>query len=140
MPNVDKDWAKAQLKKARVSQLTGDSALALLEVWNTLDFPDEVASDKAFDVFKKLAYNQALVEAKDEVWVPAQAGFMLQVGDEVRVRADAYQNEVGRMHNGRRGKVVGIRSGDVIIRTTDDQLPFIDGAHHSFTALEKRIQ
>lgn len=140
MPEVNEDWVKSQLKSARVSQLTGDTAIALLKAWESLDFPDDRTAEEALEVFRKLATNQALLEEKDETWVQAQAGFMLKVGDEIRVRHDAFPGTEGRLHNGRRGKVIAIRSGDVIMRSTDNIKPFIDGAHYSFTHLEKRIR
>jgi len=140
MPEVNDDWVKSQLKGARVSQLTGDTSIALLDVWKTLKFPDDKTAEDALDVFKKLATSQALVEEKDEVWVQAQAGFMLQVGDEIRVRHNAFPGAEGQTHNGRRGKVIAIRSGDVIMRSTDAKKPFLDGAHYSFAHLEKRIR
>jgi transcription antitermination factor NusG len=114
--------------------------LALLDVWATLDFPDERTAEDTLDVFKKIAINQALLEEKDETWAPAQAGFMLKVGDEVRVRHNAFTGAEARIHNGRRGRILAIRSGDIIVRTTDDKTPFLDGAHYAFTDLEKRIR
>jgi hypothetical protein len=64
----------------------------------------------------------------------------LVVGDEVRVLANAFTDKVGVAHNGRRGRVVAIRYGDVIFKSTDDKEPLLDGTHYSPYKLEKRIK
>ena len=43
-------------------------------------------------------------------------------------------------HNGREGVVTAIRSGDIIVKTNDDRLPQLDGAHYSPDKLEKMIK
>lgn len=40
---------------------------------------------------------------------------MAKVGDEVKVRMDAYTGEAGARHNGRIGKIVGIFEGDIAV-------------------------
>ena len=136
---VDLDWVKAQMTAARIRRGSGDAVLKLLEVWETIDLDDDL-SQEAVTVFKSLALNHSLVEPyKDEVWVPAQPG-QIKVADQVRVKSDAFTGEAGRAHNGRRGVIVAIRSGDVIVRSTDDLEPVLDGAHYSPYKLEKRIK
>jgi len=63
----------------------------------------------------------------------------LTVGDEVRVKTNAYSGELGVLHNGRRCRIVGIRYGDIIVNTIDDIEPRLSGTRHSPYALEKRV-
>ena len=138
-PKVDLDWVKAQMTAARIRRGSGDAVLKLLELWETIDLDDDL-SQEAVTVFKSLALNHSLVEPyKDEVWVPAQPG-QIKVADQVRVKSDAFTGDAGRTHNGRRGVIVAIRSGDVIVRSTDDLKPVLDGVHYSPYKLEKRIK
>jgi hypothetical protein len=140
MPKVNLDWIKTQFKGAGVRQGTGDAVLALLKVWETLDLTPEMAED-AIDVFSSLAKNEALIKTPaEQLWIPAQTGGMIQKGDIVRIRHNAFAGEVGIIHNGRVGRVTAIRSGDIIFRSTDDLDPFIDNAHYPFSAVEKRIR
>jgi len=139
MPNVDEDWVKQQFQASKVRVGVGNSVLKLLSVWNEIKLSDAAASE-AVAIFSKVALNHSLVETNaDETWVPAQPGF-IKVGDEVRVLHNAFNDSTGRMHNGRRGKVVAVRYGDVIFRSTDDKEPFLDGVHYSPYKLEKRMK
>lgn len=139
MSEIDYDWVKAQLTEARVRRGPGDAVLALLKAWEDIDLSDDLAKE-AVTIFSKLALNHALVEDKGtEVWAPAQAG-QLKVADEVRVKSDAFDGKLGKTHNGRRGKVIAIRYGDIIVNSTDNKTPNLDGAHYSPYHLEKRIK
>ena len=40
----------------------------------------------------------------------------------------------------RRGKVVGVRYGDIIFKSTDNKEPILDGSHYSPYQLQKRIR
>lgn len=137
---ISDEWAKQQFEEARIKIAVGKTVLKLLEVWRTVNLTkeDEI---KTLEVFSKLARGFALVEEnKDEVWVKAMAG-QVKVGDEVRVAFDAFSHEeLGVIHNGRRGMITAIRSGDIIVKSTDDRLPALDGAHFSANRLEKRIK
>lgn len=138
--SVDFEWVKEQLTKARVRKGAGDVAIELLQKWETIDIPDEL-SIEAISVFAELAKNHALVEETDqeEVWVPAMAGHM-KVTDQVRVKKDAFTGKLGKLHNGRRGVVIAIRYGDIIVNTTDNKTPYLEGSHYSPHNLEKRIK
>ncbi len=139
MPNVDYEWVRAQMQAAKTKVGVGNATLKLLEAWEnlTLSAPQ---SKEVVALFAELALVHSIQpEVKDEVWVDAQAG-QITVGDEVRVKADAYTGDTGTMHNGRRGKVVGIRYGDVIFRSTDDREPVLDGTHYSPYQLQKRVR
>jgi hypothetical protein len=136
MADIDMEWVKTQLQNAKVRKMVGDSAMRLLETWKDTKIIEKLEQE-ALDVFYKLASNQPLVkENKEEVWTPVVPG-QIKVADEVRVKLDAFTGELGRLHNGRRGKIVAVRYGDVIIKSTDGKEPLLDGAHFSPYKLEK---
>jgi hypothetical protein len=139
MPEVNNEWVRAQMQEARVKVGVGNAVIKLLEQWETMKLSDNQTKD-ALDLFSKLALGHSIVPEKpDEFWVDAQPGSIL-VGDEVRVKADAYDGSTGAMHNGRRGKVVGVRYGDIIFKSMDDKTPVLDGAHYTPHLLQKRIR
>ena len=136
---VDIDWVKAQLTAGRVRRGPGDAVLKLLDLWGTLDLSPELAKESV-DIFSKLALGHALVsEDKDEVWVPAQSG-QLTVGYQIRVKHDAFQGDLGRKFNGRRGNIVAIRTGRIVVKSTDGIEPLLDGEHFMAEQLEIRIR
>lgn len=138
MKKIDINWAKAQLENAKVPTDAGMSIVKLLDFWTTLEHRDEV-DEKVVELFTTLCRSIAVVETpKDEIWEDARPGF-LKVGDEVRVKADAFEDELGQLHNGRRGKIVGVRYGDIIIKTIDGKEPVLDGSHYSPYKLEKLV-
>lgn len=139
MSEKDRNWVKGQFKLARVSQEVGDAVLALLDAWDEIEI-SELGVAAALEAFSHLARGHALVpENAEETWVQAQAGF-IRVGDEIRVKHDAFGGKAGETHNGRRGRIIAIRSGDVVVRSTDDREPFLDGVHYPATKLEKRVR
>jgi hypothetical protein len=139
MANIDRAWILEQFDAAKVRVGVGKAVLKLLDQWEKIELAEQAEKD-AISIFARVALNQSLVEIpKDEVWGPAQPGF-IRVGDEVRVANDAFTNELGRLHNGRRGKVVAIRHGDIIINSTDGKEPRLESTHYSPYKLEKRIR
>jgi hypothetical protein len=139
MPDVNEQWIREQFQEAKVKVATGKAVLKLLEAWSKLDLTEKQAAE-AVEIFSKVALVISIVPDKpDEVWAPAQPGF-IAMGEEVRVKSDAFSGELAATHNGRRGKVVGVRYGDVIVRSTDNKSPFLDGAHYSPYMLEKRVR
>ena len=139
MPEVNNEWVRAQMQEARVKVGVGNAVIKLLEQWETMKLSDNQTKD-TLDLFSKLALGHSIVPEKpDELWVDAQPGSIL-VGDEVRVKADAYDGSTGAIHNGRRGKVVGVRYGDIIFKSIDDKTPVLDGAHYTPHLLQKRIR
>jgi hypothetical protein len=139
MPEIDEEWVRKQFQDAKVRVGTGNSVLKLLKTWSEIKATEKTAAE-IIDIFSKVALNHALVEEyKGEVWAPAQPGFIL-VGDEVRVMYDAFSDSTGKIHNGRRGIVVAVRHGDVVIRSNDGKEPFLDGAHYSPYKLDKRVR
>lgn len=139
MSEVNYDWVREQLQAVRAKVNVGKAVLALLETWEAQKLTEK-SEEEVIEIFSRLALSNSLVpDAPEETWVPAQPGF-IKVGDEIRVKHDAYKGKLGVLHNGRRGKVTAVRYGDIIMRSTDDKEPFLDGTHHSPQALEKRIR
>jgi len=138
MRDFNIDLAKSQLEQAKVPAQVGISVMGLLEFWMTLEH-SEKNDPHVVEIFSKLAMSIALVDnSGNEIWEQARSGF-LKVGDEVRVRPDAYSGELGQLHNGRRGRIVGVRYGDIIVKTTDGKAPVLDGSHYSPDKLEKLV-
>ena len=138
MPKVDFEWVRAQMQEAKVRVGAGKTVLKLLEVWDTVPITDKAAKE-AVEIFSSLALTQSIAQdSAEETYIEAKPGGLV-VGDYVKVRHDAYEGEPGVIHNGRKGKVTAIRYGDIIIRTTDDKPPFVDGAHHSPHKLLKKV-
>jgi hypothetical protein len=141
MPKINRDWVTEQLKAAKVRAAVSKLVIHVLKAWE--EVPETVKPEdarQALDVASKLALGHSLVaESGDEVWMAGPPGF-IRVGDEVRVMADAFDGPSGQLHNGRRGKAVAIRSGDVIFNSTDGKLPTLNGTHYSPFKLEKRVR
>lgn len=142
MPEVNYEWVRQQLQEAKVKVGSGNAVLKLLETWETMEKLSPNLAKEAVAVFSKLALSKNILEPVDEpeaVWIPLQPG-NIKVGDEVRVLSDAFSDKTGVMHNGRSGKVIAIRYGDVIINSTDGKSPELKGVHYSPYKLEKRVR
>ena len=142
MPEVNYEWVRQQLQEAKVKVGSGNAVMKLLETWETMEKLSPNLAKEAVAVFSKLALNKNIlepVEEPDAVWIPLQPG-NISVGDEVRVLSDAFSDKTGVMHNGRRGKVIAIRYGDVIINSTDGKSPELKGVHYSPYKLEKKVR
>ena len=141
MSEINIDWVKEQLTQNKTKKVVGDAVLQLLDSWKEIKKPAKSDTSKEIlDIFSKLALGHALVsESKDEKWIPAQAGF-IKVADHVRIKFDAFDSDSGKNSlNGRKGKVVGIRYGDVIMKSDDNKIPFLDGIHVKPEQLEKLV-
>jgi hypothetical protein len=135
---LDMNWVKTQLQAAKVRKPVGDATIALIELFDSFTLTDEQRA-KVMEMFSLLGLGHAYVKTnKNELWMPVRPGD-IKTADEVRVRADAYEGETGTLHNGRRGVVVGVRYGDVIIRSTDGKSPALEGAHYPPQMLEKLV-
>lgn len=140
MNKVDYDWVKGQLTLARAQVKVGNSILELLKTWENLVELNPASAEKVLEMFSALAQNHAVVEPESEgVWVPAMGGQLI-VGDKVRVKKDAFTGDIGKKHNGRLGRVVAVRTGRVVFRSTDAIEPLIDGVHFMPDDLEKRVK
>ena len=134
---IDMDWIKEQLTNKKPKKVVGDSVIKLMEAWNKLPDASEENKRAILDIFSKLSLSHSIVpQNPDERWIPAQAGQLI-VGDTIRVRSDAFSGANGVLHNGRRGKIVGVRYGDIIVKTTDGKVPVLDGTHYPPNLLEK---
>ena len=137
MSEIDLNWVKEQLTQAKTKKIVGDSVLKLLDHVDTLSDMSEGDFTKTIQIFSRLSLGHALIkENKNEVWIPVVPG-QIKVADEVRVRSDAFSGSTGTMHNGRKGRVVAVRYGDVIFNSTDGKQPLLEGAHYPPNFLEK---
>ena len=142
MPELNNEWIREQLEAAKVKVGSGKAVLKLLETWQELPKMSPAIISEILEVFPKLVLGQPLVleESDDDYYyVDVQPG-NIKVGDNVRVKADAFTEKLGTIHNGRRGTVVGIRYGDIIVNDTDGKTPPLKGVHYSPYKLEKRIR
>lgn len=132
------DWVYDQFEAGHVPEDTSKRVLKLLDLlWDLEIREDDVR--EVVRVFGLLAQGHALVaESPDEVWQDVRPG-NIYVRDTVRVKADQFTGRTGTTHNGRRGTVVAIRGGDVVVRY-ENAPPGDLGTHHSPYALQKRIR
>lgn len=142
MTEMDMDWVRVQMTEAKLKRSVGTAILKLMDVWEKMNHTDAV-SKEIIEAFGKLALGHALVEPKmDELagtWIAAQPG-QLKVTDIIRVKGNAFDGDLGKMHNGRVGKIVGVRYGDIVVKTIDDKFPALDGAHYSPHMLEVLVR
>jgi hypothetical protein len=139
MKKINYNWVKEQFAAAKIRVGVGKAVLKMLKTWEEIDL-DVAQSQQVLDILSKVGLGHALVPiSPEEVWVDAQRG-QLVVGDIVRTKHDAYDGELGYLHNGRRGVIIAIRSGDIIFKSTDDFEPKIEGAHYRPENLQKRIR
>ncbi len=141
MSELNLDWVKEQLTQNKTRKMTGDAVLELLSAWKKIKKPPKTdISEEVVELFSKLALGYALVkEDKNETWVQAQAGD-IKIADTIRIKFNAFSETSGKYHlNGRKGKIVGLRYGDIIIKTDDEKVPIVDGLHLRPENVEKKI-
>lgn len=137
--NIDMEWVKSQLQEAKVRKVVGDSVIKLIEYIETFEKLSDENKVIVVELFSKLALGHAHIKVdKDEMWIPVSPG-QIKVADQVRVKSDAFTGSLGVLHNGRRGTVVAVRYGDVIVKSNDGKEPVLDGAHYAPQKLEKLI-
>lgn len=111
--------------------------MALLEVLE--DGPqDDAKLDEVLEKFSKLAKGQMIADPEPDAKWLSGAVQTPGVGQTVRVPVDKFTGQRGQALNGRVGKVVAIRYGDVIFNTTDD-LEYIEGLRLRPHELETKI-
>lgn len=141
--SIDREWAINQLDEAGVTDpLVRAEVGRILEAWENIDTTvDPEAAAEAFEIAAKLALGHSLEAAPkgDEVWVDVIPG-QIKVADIVRIKAGAFSGKTGQIHNGRVGKIVAIRYGDIVFKSTDNKLPVLDGTHYTPYNLEKRVK
>jgi hypothetical protein len=144
-PHADrKAWARQQLSAARVPEPTRTAILSVYDTWLNM-MPDDVdEQQQALRIISQLVTGQSIeYHASDETpenWQPVRLG-NIRRGDYVRVMSNAYTGDAGMCHNGRKGPVLRVTNGDVVIRYDDglEPDPGILGSHHSPYKLEKRV-
>lgn len=140
MGKVSKDWVKEQFIQVKVKVGVGKAILRMLETWEEIDLKEQDAR-QALQLLAKLGMNEYIVPPKEgDFWADTQPGF-IKVSDIVRVRPDAYSEpELASLHNGKKGVIVAIRSGDVIVKY-DDKLegPSSMDSRHSPYKLQKKV-
>lgn len=140
MNKIDYEWVREQLTLARSQVRVGNAVLQLLELWETMDSMEPEVASTTLQAFSDLAQGFPLVEGGDDgVWVPAIRG-QFSVGDTVRIKRDAFSGAEGKAKNGRIGRIVGVRSGRVAFRSTDEVEPLIDGVVLLPELLEKLVR
>tara|TARA_B110000503_G_scaffold99511_2_gene148873 strand:- start:9132 stop:9569 length:438 start_codon:yes stop_codon:yes gene_type:complete len=142
MPEINREWVAEQLQAAKVKIGSGKAIMKLLEAWEDIPKLSDNMTEEVFALFPKLALGHSIFQEENEddyTWVNAQPGQII-VGDIVRVKADAYQDKLGPIHNSRRGSVAAVRYGDVIFNSTDGKSPELKGVHYSPYKLEKRVR
>lgn len=134
------EWVKQQFAEAKVRVGVGKAVLKLLETWEKIDGLNPQAQRDALKAFETLALGHSLVvESKDELWVDGAPGMFI-VGDSIRIKNDAFDGPAGASQNGRRGTIVAIRSGDIIVKSNDGKEPLLDGVHYHPSKLQKRVR
>lgn len=140
--SVNMNWVREQMTEAKIKQSVGTSILRLMEVWDTMNHKPETAQE-TIEAFSKLALGHALVDTEiDEfqgTWVQARPG-QIKVADIVRVKTDAFSGDMGTIHNGRVGKIVGVRYGDLVVNSVDGREPSVEGFHYKSEILEKLVR
>ena len=139
MRKIDYNWVKDQFSEAKVRIGVGKAVLKMLKTWEEIDLEPE-QSKQVLDILSQVGMGHSLVIINtEEVWVDARRGD-LKVGDVVRISSDAFDGTTGFIHNGRRGIIVAIRSGDIIFSSTDEKEPKLDGVHYQPEKLQKRVR
>jgi hypothetical protein len=140
MSKINEDWVREQFAQAQVKLGVGNAVLKLLQAWRDISIKESDIPE-VITIFSKLIKGHSLAKQQENngIWVPVRRGD-IKVTDYVRIKADAFDGELGMIHNGREGVVTAIRSGDIIVKTTDDRIPQLDGAHYSPDKLEKMVK
>lgn len=142
MPEINRNWVAEQLEAAKVKVGSGKAILKLLEAWEEIPKLSDNMTEEVLRIFPLIARGHVLKVEENEddyTWIELQPG-QITVGDVVRVKSDAFSDNLGTVHNGRRGKVVAVRYGDVIFNDTDGKSPELKGVHYSPYKLEKRVR
>ena len=120
MRDTDWGWVSKQLAETQLDQQTKDAVVYVLERLRKEDLTDD-QERTALNAALKLAAGHSIAESpQEERWGPVVPGYYA-VKDVVRVKANAFDGDTGRKHNGLRGRVVASRNGLVIV--TPDNAP-----------------
>lgn len=112
-------------------------------LWEELERinPSDEDRDKAVEIFSKVSKGHDFKEDEsDTIWVQAKAGALI-VGDYVRVKKDAFSHQPATAHNGREGRIVALRYGDIYVKYNDfAPTTGMNSVRHTAESLEKRVQ
>jgi hypothetical protein len=140
MGKVNYDWVKSQFAEAKIRINVGKAVLKMLKTWDDITDLNAEQSKQVLDILSQIGLGHSLVPiAGEQIWIDARPGQVV-VGDIVRVMHDAYDGELGTIHNGRIGTIVAIRSGDIIVNSTDTMTPDLVGVHYQADKLQKRVR
>lgn len=134
---LDKKWLNNQFKLDKTDPDVVRRIMALLEASEEPTHLDDKL-DEVLEKFSKLARGQMIADPEPEAKWLSGAVQTPGVGQTVRVPPDKFTGQRGQALNGRVGKVVAVRYGDVIFNTTDD-LEYIEGLRLRPHELEIKI-
>lgn len=118
MKDTDWGWVSKQLAGTKLDQSTKDAVVYVLERLRKEDLTDD-QERAALNTALKLAAGHSVAETpEEERWGPVVPG-AYAIKDTVRVKANAFEGELGRKHNGLRGRVVASRNGFVMVVPDD---------------------
>ncbi len=130
-------WLAAQFEADKTDAAVANLIIAHLKTWESLDVK-EGKEDDILERFVKLAKGQMIADPEPDAKWLSGAVQTPGVGQTVRVPPDKFTGHRGQALNGRVGKVVAVRYGDVIFNTTDD-LEYIEGIRLRPHELEIKI-
>lgn len=136
--NLRKEMTEAKVKQ-EVRWLVEKLSETLWSELDRLSLPDS-DRDSALDVFTKSAKGHSFKpDTPSEAWIQAKPGALV-VGDYVRVKKDAFSQQPAATHNGKEGRIVALRYGDIYVRyNTAAASPGINSVKHVAASLEKRL-
>lgn len=118
MKDTEWGWVSKQLAGTQLDQQTKDAVVYVLERLRQEDLTDD-QERATLNTALKLAAGHSIAETpKDERWGPVVPGDYA-VKDVVRVKANAFEGELGQRHNGKQGRVVASRNGLVMVVLDD---------------------
>ena len=118
MKDTEWGWVATQLAGAQHDQATKDAVVFVLETLRKQDLTDE-QEQAALHAARELAAGHSIAqEETKERWGPVIPG-AYAVKDIVRVKSNAFDGDLGRRHNGKRGRVVASRNGLVMVVLDD---------------------
>lgn len=132
----DYEWARAQLEGTGLTTKGRKTVIAVLEALEAAETPDAEAALRVLQAATSLSQGHSLDTRREELvaWVQLRPGEYKR-GARVRVAPDAYEGDVGALHNGRAGRVV--RVSGLKVSVAYDDLLARDAVLHSPTKLQR---
>lgn len=118
--SVQWGWVSKQL--AETNKAVNEATVATLKAFDDAKTKHLITDDEAREVLEhvqSLALGYAIVKDKpDERWTQVVPG-EYNIGDTVRVHSNAYEGRAGLLHNGKRGRIVGVAQSKTIVLYND---------------------